>query len=121
MPYGVKHCLVTRELGTHLFCLVLYLTFFLLFTPYGLGNEVKSITFASWSKPDVELFYVLPKEINKDTKVLFIIHGNSRGAERYLKLWISSSKNKNVILVAPHFSKQYFPRYSSKVIGQRFR
>jgi hypothetical protein len=92
--------------------LTVFLTFFLLFTPYGLGNEVKSITFASWSKPDVELFYVLPKEINKDTKVLFIIHGNSRGAERYLKLWISSSKNKNVILVAPHFSKKYFPRYS---------
>ena len=75
------------------------------------ANDIKIVTYAAWNKPDVDLLYVLPKEINSDTKVLFVIHGASRNAEFYLEQWIESSKDKNIILVAPHFIKRNFRSY----------
>ena len=67
--------------------------------------EIKQTTFAYWDKPDVEIFYITPEIINKDTKVIFVIHGNSRNAEDYLSAWIPHVTNKNVIVAAPQFRK----------------
>ena len=47
------------------------LTFFILFTVNISSADVKKVIYASWEKSDVELWYVLPKEINEHTKVLF--------------------------------------------------
>jgi len=76
------------------------------------SENLKQVTYASWDKPDVELFYYLPKTINQDTGVLFIIHGASRDAERYIKIWENNIVDKNVILIAPKFSKNSFPNYA---------
>ena len=70
--------------------------------------EIKQTTYAYWDKPDVELFYTTPKKIDKDTKLLFVIHGNSRNAEDYISAWLPFVENKNVILVAPRFDKRNF-------------
>ena len=67
--------------------------------------EVKRTIFAFWDKPDVVLHYKLPQEINDDTKVLFIIHGQSRNASDYINHWVSISEDKNVLLIAPEFKK----------------
>ena len=72
---------------------------------YVNAAEIKQTTFAYWDKPDVEIFYITPEIINKDTKVLFVIHGNSRNAEDYLSAWIPHVTNKNVIVAAPQFRK----------------
>ena len=66
-----------------------------------------------WDKPDVDLLYVLPEQINSDTRILFIMHGGSRDAERYITYWLDAAKDKNVILVAPHFTKKNFPYYQT--------
>tara|TARA_Y100000996_G_C22539119_1_gene649346 strand:+ start:1018 stop:1878 length:861 start_codon:yes stop_codon:yes gene_type:complete len=89
------------------------LTFFILFTVNISSADVKKVIYASWEKSDVELWYVLPKEINEHTKVLFIIHGASRDVERYLNASLDAAKNKNVILVAPFFTKKSFPNYQT--------
>src|SRR6056300_755118 len=72
---------------------------------YVNAAEIKQTTFAYWDKPDVEIFYITPEIINKDTKVIFVIHGNSRNAEDYLSVWIPHVANKNVIVAAPQFRK----------------
>lgn len=77
------------------------------------ASQINQVTFAAWNKPDVELLFVTPKLINQDTEVLFIIHGSSRDAKGYLELWLEKSKNMNVILIAPHFTKIHFPYYST--------
>ena len=83
--------------------------FLLLVLPiYVSSSEIKQVTFAYWNKPDVEIFYITPEKINEDTKVIFVIHGNSRNAEDYLSLWIPHVLNKNVIVAAPQFSKTDF-------------
>ena len=80
--------------------------FLLLVLPiYVNAAEIKQTTFAYWDKPDVEIFYITPEKINKDTKVIFVIHGNSRNAEDYLSAWIPHVINKNVIVAAPQFRK----------------
>ena len=88
-------------------------TLIILFSIFVKSSEVQKLIYAAWDKPDVELFYKLPKEINPDTKVLFIIHGGSRDAERYLSYWLEHAKDKNVILIAPHFTKENFPYYQT--------
>ncbi len=75
---------------------------------YVNAAEIKQTTFAYWDKPDVEIFYITPEIINKDTKVIFVIHGNSRNAEDYLSVWIPHVINKNVIVAAPQFRKKDF-------------
>lgn len=84
-----------------------------LFSSIAYSDNVKRVTYASWDKPDVELLYVLPKKINKDTKVLFIIHGGSRNVDKYLNLWRDPAKDKNVILVAPHFTRENYQFYAT--------
>ena len=86
--------------------------FLLLVLPiYVSSSEIKQTTFAYWDKPDVEIFYISPEKINEDTKVLFVIHGNSRNAEDYLSAWIPHIKNKNVIVAAPQFNKANFRNF----------
>lgn len=83
--------------------------FLLLVLPiYVSSLEVKQVTFAYWDKPDVEIFYITPEEINEYTKVIFVIHGNTRNAEDYLSAWIPHVLNKNVIVAAPQFTKTDF-------------
>ena len=77
------------------------------------SSDIKKVTYAAWNKPDVELYYKLPNEINNDTKLVFVIHGASRDVKRYLEAWLEQSKDKNVILVAPFFSKDSFQYYNT--------
>ena len=58
------------------------------------SSEIEKVTYALWDKPDVDLLYVLPEQINSDTKILFIMHGGSRDAERYISYWLDPAKDK---------------------------
>ena len=88
-------------------------TIFLFFVIEISSSDIKKVTYAAWDKPDVELYYKLPNEINNDTKLIFVIHGASRDVKRYLEAWLEQSKDKNVILVAPFFSKDSFQYYNT--------
>jgi len=94
------------------------LIIFLIFSFNIQSNQINKILYASWDKPDVEILYTLPKEINNQTKVLFIIHGNSRDVKKYLNLWLEDAKDKNVILVAPHFTKENYPNFGTLQIAK---
>tara|TARA_Y100000748_G_scaffold301198_1_gene301012 strand:- start:1188 stop:2030 length:843 start_codon:yes stop_codon:yes gene_type:complete len=76
------------------------------------ARQIQKITFSYWEKPDIDIFYSSPKSINANTKLLFLVHGGSRAAEKYINDWISFSKDRNVVLVAPEFSKKYYPEYA---------
>ena len=76
------------------------------------ARQIQKITFSYWEKPEIDIFYSSPKSINANTKLLFLMHGGSRAAEKYINDWISFSKDRNVVLVAPEFSKKYYPEYA---------
>ena len=96
---------------------LIYIYFFF-FSTEILSDNVQRVLYASWDKPDVEILYRLPKEINENTKVIFIIHGNSRDVERYINLWLEPSKDKNVILVAPHFTRSNYSNFGTLQIAR---
>ena len=84
----------------------LYILFFS--ASYTNATEIKQTTYAYWNKPDIELFYITPKKIDKDTELLFVMHGNDRNAKDYISAWIPYIQNKNIIVVAPRFDKRNY-------------
>ena len=75
--------------------------------------KLDKFTFTSWNKPDLDVFYHLPKTIDNDTKIFFVIHGNTRNADDYLKTWIRLTKDKNIAIFAPHFKRSLFVRFNT--------
>ena len=63
-----------------------------LLAPYASATEIKQTTYAYWYKPDVEIFYITPKKIDKDTQLLFIDPEDVADSKRkkYLKLLLSN-------------------------------
>ena len=86
--------------------------FFLLLSLDFSAREIYQSTFVYADKPDIEVFYSLPEEVNDETMLLFIIHGASRTAEGYLEDFLPHIQEKNLIAVAPKFSKESYPHYA---------
>tara|TARA_X000000950_G_scaffold180499_1_gene218906 strand:+ start:5565 stop:6413 length:849 start_codon:yes stop_codon:yes gene_type:complete len=88
--------------------------FTLIFISFSIyGSSLDKFTFQNWSKPNLDVFYHLPDVIDENTKILFIVHGNSRNADDYLKVWIKLSEGKNVALFAPHFKRNSFISFNT--------
>jgi hypothetical protein len=82
-------------------------------TLYSAAAVYEKTVFAEWDKPSINIFYVLPQEVNDQTEILFIIHGNSRNADGYIEVWANHAKDKNIILIAPEFSRSKFSNYNT--------
>jgi pimeloyl-ACP methyl ester carboxylesterase len=97
-----------------------FLKLFLLLTcPVCISaSEINQTTFAYWNKPDVEIYFISPDVIDENTKVIFVIHGNSRNAEDYLSEWRPYIAKKNVIVVAPKFTKESFKYFALLEMAQ---
>src|SRR3546814_10090967 len=50
-----------------------------------------------------------PRRLTPDSRILFVLHGVKRDAERYRDAWIRHAEAYNVLLVAPEFSREQFP------------
>ena len=94
------------------------LILFFLLTTYPAISKVHNTTFAYWNKPDVNFLFSLPKKIDKDTKILFIIHGNSRNADTYLNTWKDLANERNVILVAPEFTRENYRNFNTLMMSK---
>ena len=75
--------------------------------------KLDKFTYVVWDKPDLDVYYHLPEIINDETKVLFVIHGNSRNADNYLNTWIKLAKDKNYAIFAPHFKRSQFISFNT--------
>ena len=97
-----------------------FLKLFLLLTcPVCISaSEINQTTFAYWNKPDIEIYYISPNVIDENTKVIFVIHGNTRNAEDYLSEWRPYIAKKNVIVVAPKFTKESFKYFALLEMAQ---
>ena len=49
---------------------------------------MEKMVFSEWNKPEINIFYKLPNKITENTKIIFVIHGNSRNADGYLNVWM---------------------------------
>ena len=84
----------------------------LIFLSSGLfARQIDEATFSYWNKPDSKIYYSVPESIDENTKIIFIMHGASRTAKKYINDWLPLVQNRNVVLIAPKFSKESFPEY----------
>lgn len=75
------------------------------------ARQIDEATFSYWNKPDSKIYYSVPESIDENTKIIFIMHGASRTAKKYINDWLPLVQNRNVVLIAPKFSKESFPEY----------
>ena len=88
------------------------LFFLIIFTLESSAREINEVTFSYWNKPDIDIFYSIPETIDANTKILFLLHGGSRTAEKYINEWLPIANDRNVVLIAPRFSAEFFPEYA---------
>ncbi|MBD62631.1 MAG: hypothetical protein CMD68_00935 [Gammaproteobacteria bacterium] len=96
----------------HFLMKILLISLILIFTFDLSARQTTELTFSYWNKPDINIFYSTPQSIDQNTTILFLIHGDTRAAEQYINDWITLAKGRNVVLVAPMFSKTYFREYA---------
>ena len=87
---------------------------FFIFSSINLyAAKLDKFTFTSWNKPNLDIFYYLPKTIDDETKIFFVVHGNNRNADDYLKTWIRLTKDENIAIFAPQFKKTSFINFNT--------
>ena len=92
----------------------IFILIFNLYINFNLNAaKLDKFTFTSWNKPDLDVFYYLPEKIDNNTKIFFVIHGNTRNADDYLKTWIRLTKEKNIAIFAPHFKRTSFISFNT--------
>ena len=75
------------------------------------ARQIEEITFSYWDKPDSTVYFSTPESIDENTTIIFVMHGASRTARKYLNDWLPLAENRNVVLIAPEFSKESYPEY----------
>lgn len=67
------------------------------------NKNLTSFNFKSSENPDVKVFYSAPPNISSKTKVLFVMSGRQRDADKYLESWIDWGQKNDYLVLAPLF------------------
>ena len=76
------------------------------------GRDIQETTYSYWTNPDIQIYYSAPPTISEKTKIMFIIHGANRKAEQSLNYWLPLVEGRDVIIIAPEFSKEFYNEYA---------
>jgi pimeloyl-ACP methyl ester carboxylesterase len=68
----------------------------------------------------VQLWYYLPSDHPVDRPLLMVCHGMRRNADDYRDNWIELAKQYNIIIVAPEFSEEHYPKSAAYNLGNLF-
>ena len=84
----------------------------ILLTIFFVAFEIKSedlFTFSYKSFSQIPVFYVAPEEINKNTRLVVVMHGRKRNGKQYRDQWLQKAKELNLFVLVPQFSEASFP------------
>lgn len=68
-------------------------------------------------KAGLRYYLYLPESLSKKTRVMVCIHGISRNAKEQVKAFSQQAGEEDCIIVAPYFSKKYYPGYQRLQMG----
>ena len=77
-------------------------------SPQG-TEETGSFTFVSSARIPITVWYYLPPDIQGDTRVVFLLHGDSRTGREARELGTPHAPKGRFILLAPEFGERHFP------------
>ena len=90
------------------------------FIPFIISADGDVFSFSTDSIKDISVFYFTPKSINKDTRLVVVMHGRKRNGEEYRDQWIDHAKELNLVVIVPEFSEAKFPGVHSYNYGNVF-
>lgn len=76
--------------------------------------------FTKWQGPAIKVWAYKPKAYNQNTKVLFVMHGTNRDADRYRDEWADHAEQNNILLIVPQFTQDDFPGANGYNLGNMF-
>lgn len=65
----------------------------------------------------VPVWYFKPKDFTSDTPIVFVMHGVSRNADGYRNAWIYLAEHHKLLILAPEFTKENFPKSHAYALG----
>ncbi len=85
---------------------------FILFIVFICVFEIKSedrFIFSYNTFPQIPVYFVSPEKVDKDTRLVVVMHGRKRNGKQYRDQWIKKSKELNLFIIVPEFSEKNFP------------
>jgi poly(3-hydroxybutyrate) depolymerase len=79
-----------------------------------------SFEFDQWSGPALKVWAYKPSGFNPTSRILFVMHGTNRDADRYRDEWVQHAEKFNILLIAPQFTRRDFPKASGYNLGNVF-
>lgn len=61
------------------------------------------------AKKEITVWYHKPKSFSDTSRFVFVMHGMKRNSESYIKPWIPYADDWQFLVLAPQFSKKYYP------------
>ena len=68
----------------------------------------------------IRVYYHAPKKYNASRPIVFVMHGVKRNADKYRGQWRDYAEKGNFLLIAPEFSRKYYPKGSNYERGNMF-
>lgn len=77
----------------------------------GTGSFLCS-PFPDRDRAPLRVHYYAPPELEEDTPVIFVLHGERRDGRAYRNRWTRHAREEGFLLLAPVFDAQTFPSYN---------
>ena len=82
-----------------------------------LATGSSQIVFSGWSGPKLPVFVHKPQTAGANSRILFVMHGVNRDADRYRDEWAGLAVKHRFIVIVPEFSRSDFPGAASYNTG----
>jgi poly(3-hydroxybutyrate) depolymerase len=76
--------------------------------------------FNQWQGKPLNVWAYTPSNYAPNSKILFVMHGVKRDADRYRDEWVALAEQHNLLLIVPQFSQEDFPRALGYNLGNVF-
>lgn len=85
-------------------------------------GEIRRFMFDDWAGPAIPAWIYYSSTIDRtNAPILVLMHGMKRAPDRYLGEWQSLADEHGLVIVAPEFSAQDFPKSAGYNLGNVFR
>ena len=80
-------------------------------------GEVESFEFITHDNRPITIYYVLPPQINSETRVVFVMHGSGRSGNGIAHNARTLAILTNAVVISPEFTREYFTPNEYEVLN----
>jgi hypothetical protein len=84
------------------------------------ANTRTWFTYRSAGNPDVRVYAAIPSTLSPASRILMVMHGNSRTADEFADIWRSWATQNNYILLCPYYDLANWPTTGMYQMGNVF-